>query len=115
MAISMIVYNELLYTVAAKIVKEEYGVKGKYSFKKFIAKHGYPQEALEKVNSFIRDFKITILRDYQDPQELVSTILQYKLLPNDAQIAITCKYNNIKKIATFDEDFKQIPWLEVIR
>ncbi|MCE4608542.1 MAG: PIN domain-containing protein [Caldisphaeraceae archaeon] len=35
MAIPMIVYNELLYTVAAKIARMKYGVKGKYSFRKY--------------------------------------------------------------------------------
>ena len=39
---------------------------------------------------------------------------QYNLLPNDALIAATCKYYGIKKIATFDEDFKRVDFLEVI-
>ncbi len=36
------------------------------------------------------------------------------LLPNDALIAATCKYYGIKKIATFDEDFKRVDFLEVV-
>jgi len=39
---------------------------------------------------------------------------KYRLLPNDALIAATCKYYGIKKIATFDEDFKRIDFLEII-
>jgi len=113
-AIPMIVYNELLYTVGAKIARVKYGVKGKYSFRKHIAKHGFPEEAIEKVNDFIRDFKVTILRDYQDPDKLVEIIKVYRLAPNDAQIVLTCKQSNIETLATFDEDFKRVPWLKVI-
>ncbi len=43
-AIPMIVYNELLYTTGAKIARIKYGVKGKYSFRKHIAKHGSPRK-----------------------------------------------------------------------
>ncbi len=114
MAIPMIVYNELLYTTGAKIARIKYGVSGKYSFRKHIAKHGFPEEAIEKVNGFIKDFKVTILRDYQDPDELIETIKAYRLAPNDAQIALTCKHRGIGKLATFDEDFKRVPWLEVV-
>ena len=110
----MVVYNELLYTIGAKIARIKYGVKGKYSFRKHIAKQGFPGEAIEKVNGFIKDFKVTILRDYQDPDELVETIKAYRLAPNDAQIALTCKHRGIVKLATFDEDFKRVPWLKVI-
>ncbi|WP_223209031.1 PIN domain-containing protein [Pyrococcus sp.] len=39
---------------------------------------------------------------------------KYALLTNDAIIAATCKYYGIKKIATFDEDFKKVNFLEVI-
>jgi len=53
MAIPMVVYNELLYTVGAKIARIKYGVKGKYSFRRHIARHGFPEEAIEKVNDFI--------------------------------------------------------------
>ena len=81
----MIVYNELLYTTGAKIARIKYGVEGKYSFQKYIAKHGFPGEAIDKVNGFIRDFRVTVLRDYQDPEELVKTIKIYRLAPNDAQ------------------------------
>ena len=80
----------------------------------YIAKHGFPEEAIEKVNGFIMDFKVTVLRDYQDPDELVKTIKLYRLAPNDAQIVLTCKNRSIETLATFDEDFKRVPWLKVI-
>jgi len=40
---------------------------------------------------------------------------KYNLLPNDSLIAATCKHYGIKKIATFDEDFKKVDFLEVIQ
>ena len=41
-------------------------------------------------------------------------VKKYRLLPNDALIAATCKYYGIKKIATFDDDFKKVDFLKVI-
>jgi predicted nucleic acid-binding protein len=39
---------------------------------------------------------------------------EIKLLPNDALIAAACKHHGIRKIATFDPDFKRVDFLEVI-
>jgi len=39
---------------------------------------------------------------------------KYRLLPNDALIAATCKYYGVKKIATFDDDFRRVDFLEVV-
>ena len=89
-------------------------LREKYSFRRHIAKYGFPEEAIEKVNDLTKDFKVTILKDYQDPDELVEIIKVYRLAPNDAQIVLTCKHYGIGKLATFDEDFKRIPWLKVI-
>ena len=89
-------------------------LREKYSFRRHIAKHGFPEEAIEKLNSFIRDFRITVLRDYQDPDELVNVIELHRLAPNDAQIVLTCKHRSIKTLATLDEDFKRVSWLKVI-
>jgi len=60
------------------------------------------------------DFYITVLRDYQNVTEIWELMRNYKLLPNDALIAATCKHYGIKKIATFDEDFKRVEFLEVV-
>lgn len=39
---------------------------------------------------------------------------KYALLTNDAIIVATCKYYEIQKIATFDEDFKKVDFIEII-
>ena len=52
--------------------------------------------------------------DILDLDELINVVTQYHLPPNDGQIAITCKHYKIETIATFDEDFKRMPWLKTI-
>ncbi|MEM4279796.1 MAG: PIN domain-containing protein, partial [Archaeoglobaceae archaeon] len=47
-------------------------------------------------------------------EEISRVVNIYGLLPNDALIAATCKHYGIKKIATFDEDFKRVDFLEVL-
>jgi hypothetical protein len=39
---------------------------------------------------------------------------RYGLLPNDALIAATCKIYGIERIATFDEDFRKVDFLEIV-
>ena len=47
-------------------------------------------------------------------REAIEIIKNFGLLSNDALIAATCKHYGISMIITFDEDFKEIPWLQVI-
>ena len=48
-------------------------------------------------------------------ENLAEEIMQnYGLLPNDALIAATCRHYGIRKIATFDEDFRRLDFLEVV-
>ena len=47
------------------------------------------------------------------PDEIISTIEEYGLMPADSVIALTCRHHGINIIATFDEDFKRVPWLKV--
>ena len=42
-------------------------------------------------------------------------IARYGLLPNDALIAATCKHHGIRKLATFNGDFKQVAFVEIIK
>ena len=58
--------------------------------------------------------RIKVLEDYYDFKEYIRVMTTYKLLPNDAQIALTCKHYGIDTILTFDEDFKHVPWLKVV-
>ncbi|WP_297519720.1 type II toxin-antitoxin system VapC family toxin [Thermococcus sp.] len=44
-----------------------------------------------------------------------NVIERYHLLPNDALIAATCEFYGIEKIATFDNDFKRVAGLQILR
>jgi len=47
-------------------------------------------------------------------EELVNLVESYGLLPNDALIAVAALKHGISTVATFDEDFRRVPWLKVI-
>ena len=59
-------------------------------------------------------FRLFELLSSRTGSDVIDLILKYRLLPNDALIAATCKHHGIKKIATFDEDFKRVDFLEII-
>ena len=47
-------------------------------------------------------------------QEVIELIERYGLMPADSIIALTCRQHGINTTATFEEDFKGVPWLKVI-
>ncbi|BAN89678.1 PIN domain-containing protein [Aeropyrum camini] len=69
---------------------------------------------MENIHQLLEELDVKILKDYQSVDDLREAIMNYRLLPTDAQIAITCKHHDITTIATLDEDFKRIPWLKTI-
>ena len=70
-------------------------------------------ERLHLLNS-IKD-KLIALDLNEDIFEIAKEVVEeYRLLPNDALIAATCKHHGINKIATFDPDFKRVDFLEII-
>ncbi len=72
------------------------------------------KEISERVKSVIEKLSIVVITDL--PLSTFFEILEnYSLLSNDALIAATCKYYGISKIATFDEDFEKVDFLEVVK
>ena len=69
---------------------------------------------LKELDSFIEKMQIGIISPPIDTAMMLEMIRYYKLLPADAVITASCKYNGITKIATFDSDFKRVDFLEVI-
>jgi len=101
------VLNELVYIISRKMAERKYGIRSYYDFRSLIASEGY-NFCFQEVKSLMKlfeDLKIDVLNDYQDFDEVCKIMRRYKLLPNDALIAATCKHYGIRKIATFDEDF----------
>jgi len=111
---SGIAVNEALYVAMYEYYKQRGMIKGKYGLRKLIVKQGYPMEVIDVLNSFLKDLNIEIVGDYFEHDEYFQIIKEFKLLPNDAQIALTCQHHGIDTILTFDEDFKRLPWLKVI-
>jgi len=70
-------------------------------------------EIAEKVVGLIHGLDIKVLETLP-LEDFIQIFREYELLPNDALIAATCRYYSIGKIATFDEDFKRVDFLEVV-
>ena len=68
---------------------------------------------LKSLESFLVDFEVKLVEPPNKVNLLIEIIEKYGLLPNDALIAATCKLYGLR-IATFDEDFRRVEFLEVI-
>ena len=117
LATSFIVVNETLYILARKLAERRFGVKSNQKFRNFISENGYEpfRKEMEKLLGLVEDLSVEILTDHQDVSEIWKIMCEHKLLPNDALIAATCKHYGIRKIATFDEDFERVDFLEIVR
>ncbi len=113
---SFTVINETLYVISRKIAERKFGIRSYRRFREFVSSNGYEHflEELTKFFNLLDDLGITVLRDYQNTSEVWELMKNYNLLPNEALIAATCKHYGIKKIATFDGDFKRVNFLDVV-
>ena len=109
-------FFKLLYMETERI----FGKTGKYSVREKFTRY---REKFRPVSKYVNDFLMdSVKSDFIelliiDRQVLTGSVdiaFRYGLLPNDALIAATCKHHGIKKIATFDEDFKRVDFLEII-
>lgn len=114
--ISVIVYNELVHVTFRAYARRKYGIVSYHKFRKFFTERGLDafKEPMENIHQLLEELDVKILKDYQSIDELREAIINYRLLPTDAQIAITCKHYDITIIATLDRDFKRVPWLKTI-
>jgi predicted nucleic acid-binding protein len=112
--IDIIVHNEIIYTSTLHYLEHRYGIRGALSARKWIRKHGYPEDVLQAAEELIKRLNRKLVQSIYTEKELYRTLIQYGLLPSDAIIALTCKHYGIYTILTFDEDFKRVPWLKVI-
>ncbi len=111
---SGIAINEALYVAAFEYYRRKGVAKGRYSLREAIRRHGYPPEVIGLIKGLIEDLGVEVIEDYYDFKEYINVVTSYRLLPNDAQIVLTCKHYGIDTVLTFDEDFKRVPWLRVI-
>jgi predicted nucleic acid-binding protein len=68
----------------------------------------------DTLESFLSEYGVEIIPTPNDLKKLLQIIIKYRLLPNDALIAATCKHHEINKIDTFDPDFERVDFLEII-
>jgi len=61
------------------------------------------------------DTFIELQSDKEITRSAEDVIARYGLLPNDALIAATCKHHGIRKLATFNGDYKQVDFVEIIK
>ena len=113
---SPVVFTNILE--AFILIREELAHKGILKFydqRDFIEKNGYVSLFVyKKFFEFLKKFSILILENKCNVDDFQSIMEKYNLLPNNALIAATCKHYGIKKIATFDGDFKRVEFLEVL-
>ena len=112
--IDMIVHNEILYASTMHYLEHKHDIRGAYSARKWIKKHGYPVEVVNAIRELVKRLNIKILSNIYTESELYDALVHFRLLPSDAIIALTCRHYGINTILTFDEDFKRVPWLNVI-
>ena len=97
-----------------------YGKSSRYILKEKYLKE---QRSFKPVYTYFADFlkqltHLNALEIISTNKDIILTSIElswrYKLLPNDALIAATCKHYEIKRIATLDSDFKRVEFLKVI-
>jgi len=71
------------------------------------------EEIISDITDVLNFYDISVLPP-ANHSAIFEIVKSYGLLPNDALIVATCKHYGIKKIATFDEDFKRVDFLEVL-
>jgi len=108
------VFQETFYVGLRLLAEERFGIKNSFSLRKWIRNNGYNgfEDFLEYLTIVFRE--INLLEDLTDEEEILSIARKYSLLPNDALIAATCRHYGIRRIATFDEDFKRVDFLDVL-
>ena len=109
-----VVFSETVYKVMFTLTLRD-GLRGVHDLRKHLGEYTHiyrkVEEAFEKLEDagFLRIIEVT-----QKTIRIASQLGQeYELLPNDALIAASCKESGIESIATFDSDFKRVPFLRI--
>ncbi len=113
------VIEEVTYVLIKERAKDVTGISKHYDLLTYLRE--YPDtvkqvadEVISDVSNLLSALKITVLAP-ASYSEMFDVVRNYGLLPNDALIVAICRYYGIKKIATFDEDFKRVDFLEIVK
>ncbi len=115
---SVNVVEEVVYVLIKEKARKITKIDKRYDLLVYLRKNPeitskIAEEVVSDVLALLDYFGIVVLPTVGHG-EMFDVIKKYGLLPNDALIAATCKHYGIKKIATFDEDFKRVDFLKVI-
>ena len=115
---SVNVIEEVTYVLIKERAKDLTGIEKHYNLLNHLRKNaelvsGISDDVISDITDVLEFFDITVLPPATHTA-MFDVIKSYGLLPNDALIAATCKHYGIKRIATLDEDFKRVDFLEVV-
>ncbi len=115
LAVTLRIVDEVVFTLIRLEAWRRLGIRKLDQLREHIRKHGLNEfnDVINDVEEMIDRLGIIVLEDKGGLTEILETIGKYSLLPGDALIAITARHYGIDTILTFDEDFKQVPWLKV--
>ncbi|RJS73167.1 MAG: PIN domain-containing protein [Candidatus Syntrophoarchaeum sp. WYZ-LMO15] len=115
---SLNVIEETTYILMKLRASDLTGIKKHYDLMKEMKGN---EKVYEKCFNLSRDFffslsalDIKVLPLTLSWEEVLETMKEFRLFPNDALIAATCRHHGITRIATFDDDFRRVDFLEVI-
>jgi predicted nucleic acid-binding protein len=112
---SVSVYEETFFVGIKMIAEDRLNIASSYSLRDHIKKNGYGF-ADTFINYMNKVFEsIEIVHDTKDLKLIENVAKSCRLMPNDAVIAATCKFYGIKKLATFDNDFNRVDFLESVK
>lgn len=55
------VHNEVIYSLTVHYLEYKHGVRGIYSVRKWIEKHGYPEEVINIIRELIKRLNIRLI------------------------------------------------------
>lgn len=113
------VIEEVSYILLKVKIGEKYNITKHYELLNFLRENpkivsSEFSEIREDIKTLLTGLSVKVLPS-ASYTEMWSMVEKYGLLSNDALIVATCKYYGIRKIATFDEDFKRVEFLKLVK
>ncbi|WP_245612479.1 PIN domain-containing protein [Palaeococcus ferrophilus] len=116
--VSDTVIDELFYVLLRRSAQKEYGVSSAWGLKKLLRKNEsfrkISLDVISTVLSLIEAKGIIIVPDSRDWLTIGTLVHDYSLLPHDARILATALENNCTRLATFDEDSRDVDIIEIV-
>lgn len=109
------VYEETFFVGIKLIAEDRLKIASSYSLRDYIKKNGY--DFADTFFNYMHEIFdiVEVVCDINDIKLIENVATTCRLMPNDALIAATCKYYGIMKLATFDDDFNRVDFLEVVK